>query len=292
MRILRREERVYFNFDLFSEQKEYREVNYNFVKRTFPYDQIESSKDVTILDVACGTGLITSILVEIANGRKCKLIGIDPNPVSIEIAKSKVKSMGETKVEFYESFAEEILNFIKPESVDVAYFCNAIHEIPTEDAKNKALVAIAKVLKPKGKLFINSAFTKESYTADTVKFWGMLKLLAFQALGRKRDKNAPSFEVLSVSDYKEKIEKVGFAVNEINAVRVELSEKAMLAICEYDAFIKGVFIDMEDSDSFSLQQKSEALKFAVKTILAQVKEKLPSFNPFVRNWIEFSCVRI
>lgn len=292
MRISGNEERTYFNFDLFSEQKEYREVNYNFVNRTFPHEQIKLGKDIVILDIACGTGLITSILVEIANGRKCKIIGIDPNPASINIAKNKVKSLGETKVEFYESYAEEISSFIKPESIDVAYFCNAIHEIPTEDAKNKSLSAIAKVLKSKGKLFINSAFTKESYTADTIKFWGMLKLLAFQALGKKRDKNAPSFEVLSIEDYKQKIEKAGFAVEEINSVRVELSEKAMLAICEYDAFIKGVFIDMEDSDSFSLRQKSEALKFAVKTILVQVREKLPNFNPFVRNWIEFSCVRI
>lgn len=292
MRILRSEERAYFNFDLFSEQKEYREVNYNFVKRTFPFERVESGEDVAILDVACGTGLITSILAEIANGKKCRVVGIDPNPASIEIAKGKVKSLGETKVEFHESFAEEILSFIKPESFNVAYFCNAIHEIPTEDAKIKALSAIAGALSSKGKLFINSAFTKESYTADTVKFWGMLKLLAFQALGKKRDKNGPSFEILSVSDYKKIIEDAGFVVDEINAVRVELSEKAMFAICEYDAFIKGVFIDMEDSDSFSLHQKSDALKFAVKTILSQVRGKLPNFNPFVRNWVEFSCVRI
>jgi len=285
-------ERAYFNFDLFSQQKEYREVNYNFVKRTFPFDQIESGKETTILDVACGTGLITSILVELSDGRKCKVIGIDPNPASIEIARDKVKSSGETKVEFYRSFAEEISNFVKPGSADVAYFCNAIHEIPTDEAKNKSLKAIANALKSGGKLFINSAFTKESYTADTVKFWGMLKLLAFEALGKKRNKNAVSFEILSVSDYKEKIEKAGFVVNEINSVRVELSEKAMLAICEYDAFIKGVFVDMEDSDDFSLQQKSDALKLAVKTILAQAREKLSGFNPFVRNWIEFSCVRI
>ncbi len=292
MKILKPEERVYFNFDSFSEQREYREVNYNFVRRTFPFKQIESGEEITVLDIACGTGLITSILLEILNGRKCKIVGIDPNPVSIEIAEQKVKSQGETKVEFYESFAEGVSNFVEPESIDVAYFCNAIHEIPTDEAKMNSLITISKVLKSGGKLFINSTFTKESYIADTVKFWGMLKLLAFQSLGKKRDKNAPSFEILSVNDYKRMIEKAGFSVDEIKEVKVELSEKAMLAICEYDAFINGVFIDMEDSDSFSLQQKSDALKLAVKTILAQVREKFAGFNPFTRNWIEFSCARI
>ncbi|CUS99162.1 class I SAM-dependent methyltransferase [Candidatus Chrysopegis kryptomonas] len=292
MRVLKSEERAYFNFDLFSEQSEYRKVNYDFVSRTFPIDLIQAGKKLTIIDLACGTGLITSMIVEILKGAKCKIFGIDPNPASIEIARRKVQPIGETEVEFCESYAEEITEFIKPESVDVVYFCNAIHEIPTDEAKQKSLNAISKVLKRGGKLFINSTFTKESYTPDTVKFWGMLKLLAFQALGKKRDKNASSFEILSVDDYKSKIEKEGFVVNEIKSTRVELSEKAMLAICEYDAFIKGVFIDMEDSDSFSLQQKSDALKLAVKTIIAQVKEKAGQFNPFARNWIEFSCVKI
>ncbi len=292
MRILNSEDRAYFNFDVFSEQEEYRKVNYDFVRRTFPIDLIQKGKKLTVLDVACGTGLITSMIVEILNGAKCKIFGVDPNPASIEIARRKVKSKGETEIEFYESYAEGIAEFIKPETVDVAYFCNAIHEITTDEAKQKSLGSISKVLKRGGKLFINSTFTRESYTPDTVKFWGMLKLLAFQALGKKRDKNAPAFEILSVEDYKNKIEKSGFIVNEIRSVRVELSEKAMLAICEYDAFIKGVFIDMEDSDKFSLQQKSDALKLAVKTIIAQVKEKANQFNPFARNWIEFSCAKI
>jgi hypothetical protein len=63
----------------------------------------------------------------------------------------------------------------------------------------------------------------------------------------------------------------------------------MLAISEYDAFIHGVFIDMEDTEKFTLQQKSDALKFAVKAVITMAKEKDPNLNPFARNWIEFFC---
>ncbi|CUS97932.1 class I SAM-dependent methyltransferase [Candidatus Kryptobacter tengchongensis] len=283
------EERLYFNFDLFSQQEEYYNVNLQFIDRTLPVGKILSSNGLTIVDVACGTGLITSILLEKLQGKRCKIIGVDPNPAAIKIASDKVKSTGETEVEFHECFAQDLLNLITPQSVDVVYFCNAIHEIPSDKAKMDALKAIAGILKANGKLFINSTFTKESYTPDTLKFWGMLKLIAFQTLGGKRDKNAPSFEILSIDDYKEKLTNAGFIVNEINTVRVELSERAMLAICEYDAFVKGVFIDMENSDDFTLKQKSDALKLAVRTIIAQVQEKSPGLNPFARNWIEFSC---
>ncbi|CUU08135.1 Methyltransferase domain-containing protein [Candidatus Thermokryptus mobilis] len=281
------EEREFFNFDLFSEQKEYQEVNEKFIDKTFPNEIIEN--EPTILDIACGTGLVTSILLKKVNGAKCKIIGIDPNPASIQIAKNKLKGYGETKIEFYECYAQEILNLIPPESVDIVYFCNAIHEIPTDEAKQESLNAIATVLKHNGKLFVNSTFTKESYTQDTVKYWGLLKLYAFQYLGRKRDKNAQTFEILSVEDYRMKIENSGLVVDKIESVRVELSEKAMLAISEYDAFIYGVFIDMEDTDKFTLQQKSEALKFAVRKVTSQAKEKDANLNPFARNWIELSC---
>jgi ubiquinone/menaquinone biosynthesis C-methylase UbiE len=283
------EERAFFNFDLFSEQREYQEVNEKFVDKTFPIEIIEN--EPTILDIACGTGLVTSILVKKVNGRKCKIIGIDPNPASIQIARNKIKEIGETKIEFFESYAQEILNFIPFESVDIVYFCNAIHEIPTDKAKQDSLDAISSALKQGGKLFINSTFTKESYTQDTVKYWGLLKLYAFQYLGKKRDKNAQPFEILSVNDYKSKIEKSGLKVEKIEIVRVELSEKAMLAISEYDAFIHGVFIDMEDTEKFTLQQKSDALKFAVKAVITMAKEKDPNLNPFARNWIEFFCTK-
>ncbi len=289
MGTLKSEERAYFNFDIFSQQKEYQEVNLKFVERTLPIEEISFDTEFVMLDVACGTGLITSILLDKVNGRRCKIVGIDPNFASIEIAKSKVRAFGETKVEFYECIAQDIPNFIPSESVDVAYFCNAIHEIPTDLGKQESLNAIAKVLKPGGKLFMNSTFTRESYTPDTVKFWGMLKLIAFQSLGKKRSKDATQFEILSIDDYKRKLINAGFNVVEVNSVRVELSESAMLAICKYDAFIQGVFIDMEDTEDFTLEQKSGALELAVKTILHQVKSKTPEFNPFARNWIEFSC---
>jgi len=291
MEIFKSEQRAYFNFDTFSQQKEYQDVNLKFIERTFPIEWVFSGDELTVLDVACGTGLITSILLNKVNGRKCKIIGIDPNFASLEIAKNKVKSFGETKVEFYECIAQDIPNFIPLESVDIAYFCNAIHEIPTDSGKQESLNAISKVLKPGGKLFMNSTFTKESYTPDTVKFWGMLKLIAFQSLGNKRSKESTQFEILSIDDYKRKLINADFNVIEVNSVRVELSESAMLAICKYDAFIEGVFIDMEDTENFTLEQKSGALELAVKTILSQVKGKTPGFNPFARNWIEFSCER-
>jgi ubiquinone/menaquinone biosynthesis C-methylase UbiE len=64
------EERAFFNFDLFSEQREYQEVNEKFVDKTFPIEIIEN--EPTILDIACGTGLVTSILVKKSTGENVK----------------------------------------------------------------------------------------------------------------------------------------------------------------------------------------------------------------------------
>ena len=88
MEIFKSEQRAYFNIDTFSQQKEYQDVNIKFIERTFPIEWVFSGDEITVLDVACGTGMITSILLNKVNGRKCKIIGIDPKFASLEIAKN------------------------------------------------------------------------------------------------------------------------------------------------------------------------------------------------------------
>lgn len=281
-------ERTEFSFETFSREPPYREVTRKFVRRT-----LLPQSGLIVGEVACGTGLGTEAIQEILNRHNSTIIGVDNNPVSLGFAQKKVPGNERTKVQFIQADGRFLP--LSENKFDVFYFLNAIHEIPGQENQQKILDGIARCLKPGGKLFINSAFTKEFITTRTelLKI-GRWKQRAMEKLGKGRDKNAQGFEIRSTEDYCEMMIKAGLTVKkeDIRVTEVELPSDSIRAISRYDNFIDGFFVDMEKTNEIPHAQKSKALIDALDEMEQELREKTADPNTIftmTRNWIEIEA---
>lgn len=286
-------ERGQFSFEQFASDPEYQGYNQGFVDRT-----LDVKPRAIVLDIGCGTGLIAKLVRDRFNGVPATIIGIDPNPASIAIAREHVPSIGQTHVRFLQTPGDKVVHEMESDVVDTAYFANAIHEILGRDEKLTVLSGIFDVLKPEGKLHITSTYTKEwgEGLEDAVK-WGIWKLKAFQEFGGRRDKLVEGMEILSKEEYCKLLQEAGFIVdrNLIHTIPVALTPDSLKAISQYDTFIEGLFVDMVGTDQFGLPEKSAALIKALdKMQEGYRKEQKAKGNPNAtlllhRNWVEITA---
>lgn len=98
-----------------------------------------------VLDIGCGTGRLAAYVAGIT-GKEGKVIGIDPSPFRIAIARRREKSNLLFKVA-----GTEELSLFEDNSFDVVYLNSVFHWIGD---RAQAMVEIYRVLKPGGKLGI------------------------------------------------------------------------------------------------------------------------------------------
>lgn len=100
-----------------------------------------------VLDVACGTGIVTRLAVEQV-GDTGTIAGLDPNPGMLAVARS-VTPTG-TGIEWHQAGAEKMP--LSDESFDVVLCQMGLQFVPDKDA---ALREMYRVLVPGGRLVIN-----------------------------------------------------------------------------------------------------------------------------------------
>lgn len=103
-----------------------------------------------VLDIACGTGVMTPELLKL---NPKEIVGIDISDKMIEIAKSKF--VNENRVKFV---CEDLLEF-KEDNFDVALMYNAYPHFLDKDAMLKKIV---KILAPKGRFIIAHGAGKDA----------------------------------------------------------------------------------------------------------------------------------
>lgn len=99
----------------------------------------------TVVDLACGTGIVTTQLHEKLQDQG-KIIGVDMSSSMLDIARKKLPM-----VEFIEARGEQLHEMLPESSVDVVICNSAFWQMDVE----KALVAIKHVLKPGGRFIFN-----------------------------------------------------------------------------------------------------------------------------------------
>lgn len=282
-----------FPFEAAGRDPQYIDINRAFVNAT-----LDVRPGQRILDVACGTALITQLVRDRFNGTPATIIGVDPNPVSLSEAKQTVQSIGETKVHYVQATGQDLPILFLPESFDQAYIGNGIHEFAGDETKLEILQAISSVLKPGGTLAVNSTFMREAMQ-DTARAWGEWKLITMQLLGAKRNKDAKPFEVLPTSHYTDLMQQAGLEIVSVNQRPVQVGSDLLRAIAQYGPFIQGVcgdFIVPEsvvdpsepDYEVHLMEKERDALIQAVGVMETKHKERHGPGVQFAigRNWTE------
>jgi ubiquinone/menaquinone biosynthesis C-methylase UbiE len=159
-------------------------------------------KGEKVLDVGSGTGRLTDYVADIV-GKTGLVVGVDPLPLRIEIAKQKAQR--KNHLQFAIAGAENLSAFADGQ-FDVVYLNSVFHWLAD---KPLALKEIYRVLKPNGRLAITAAAQEQPHTLQ----------LLIQDLFRQEPFNrfttaashSPQFK-LSISDTRDLLNEAGFDV--------------------------------------------------------------------------------
>ncbi|QSR89240.1 methyltransferase domain-containing protein [Methylacidiphilum caldifontis] len=133
-------------YDSFQLASEYDKLsNPQFIQGKKLVSLLKIKKGQKVLDIGCGTGRLAAYVAEIT-GREGTVIGIDPSPFRIDIARRREKENLKFKVA-----STEDLYLFKDNYFDVIYLNSVFHWI---DNKPQAIADIYRLLKVGGKLGI------------------------------------------------------------------------------------------------------------------------------------------
>lgn len=266
-----------FSFSRFARQDFYRAVNARLVRL------LHVEPGMRIVDLACGTGAVTRLLLERLQGiRESVIIAVDASAEALEIAKREISRTASTAVEFLQARAEELAEKLK-ERVDAVVFCNAIHLV--ED-KAQALREIARLLKPKGQFAFNSTFFAEAQPPETERFYLRWMSRAIRILKRdhglrpSRDVKVTARRPLSVDEYRELLSAQGFEVRRLEVETVPVPLEGWLGISEFADFIRGAL------PGVPLAEGSSALQEAVTAVFRELE-----LTAVPRRWLQVVAVR-
>lgn len=224
-----------FSFKAFSEQPFYRQVNESLV------DRIGLKRGWTVVDVACGSGAVTELILEkIRGARDAMVIGLDMSASALKDAREKVAGARDAVVEFVQGQAEEMSAAVR-RAADAVIFCNGIHYI---ENKPQVLAEVYRTLRPGGLFAFNTAFFDGALPPETTRFyrrWMMKTVRTLKDqhdLRPKRDK-VQARKQLSPDQYRELLQAEGFEVRSQELVVAPMSEQGWIAISRFSDFVAG-----------------------------------------------------
>jgi Methylase involved in ubiquinone/menaquinone biosynthesis len=291
-------------YEPFSREPEYIEGNRAFIK-TLPF---KSAKRV--LDLACGTGVISNLILEIQ--KNISIFGVDISRESLHLGQKDFLEKGltledqfvltnsngnsKTNVVLLEGMANSLP--LKDNWADVVFMGHSIHMIHTLPALERLLEEIYRVLVPGGLFAFNSSFYAGSQAPGTdsfYQFWWK-KALAYiiekdaeerkqglPGIKRKRGTAPKAFSSLWLSkeEWDKLLGKHKFKLNTVNERPIIMTQSSLETIGSYSGLAELMI------SGYPVELASEALVFAVAPALEAAKmQEVP------RLWLEMTVNKI
>ena len=268
-----------FGFSKFSDNDFYSNVNKELI------DSLDIQSDLKIVDLGCGSGGISKIIIEKLNhinSANSSIIAVDFSEISLKEAKANLKSVSDSMITFVQSRYEEFSSKIK-DKVDLVVLCNAIHYL---DDKELVIKDVMKILKPGGRFAFNSSFFNGAHPEHTLGFYRKWMFKAMRILSKEyntRPVKAEKIESrvqLNPDQYKEILENCGMKIMSTKLREVDVPIDGWLDISGFKDFIEGVM------PGVSLDVASQSLQKAVRDTFKEMK-----LNFVQRNWMEIVATK-
>tara|TARA_B100000029_G_scaffold215934_2_gene213752 strand:+ start:20454 stop:21278 length:825 start_codon:yes stop_codon:yes gene_type:complete len=268
-----------FGFSKFSDNDFYSNVNKDLI------DSLNIKSDLKIVDLGCGSGGISKIIIEKLNqfnSVNSSIIAVDFSEISLKEAKANLKSVSDSMITFVQSRYEEFSSKIK-DKVDLVVLCNAIHYL---DDKELVIKDVMKILKPGGRFAFNSSFFDGAHPEHTLGFYRKWMFKAMKILSKeynvrpvKADKIESRIQ-LNPNQYKEVLENCGMKIMNTKIREVDVPIDGWLDISGFKDFIEGIM------PGVNLDIASESLQKAVRDTFKEMK-----LNFVQRNWMEIVATK-
>lgn len=289
-------------YEPFSLEPEYLEANKGFVKRA-PLADV-----ARFLDLACGTGTVSRMLLEEAPG--AFLNGVDIDPVQIELATEEFTQSGHEVRRGFDLVEDVVLG--KPVVVlgvgaadelpfpDETFGCvtiaNAIHMMPD---KARFVAEVSRVLKPGGLFGFNSSFYAGTYPPGTERhglIWLQEATRFIDQLNRRLQAEGRSDEVVrrvhgktraafqnrwySPGEWSGLLEDASFEVRDVHERVVMMDERCLAAVGAYGGLAEVLM------SGYPVEAASMALQMTAGSGL-----KALHIDAVPRNWLEVWAVK-
>ena len=251
MSLIETNETNQFTFEPFAAHEFYTQVNRLLVQRAIAHLIARQSNDgassqVTIVDMACGTGAISRLIAEemakhqpLAN--TC-IVGVDPSAEALRLAeKSMQTEYPEVQTKFLQGDVSDLPKVVQ--DADAAFFCNAIHLVPD---KRDAFQHVAQILAPHGIFACNSAFYQGTYVEGTERFYRLWTRRAVGWLKKEhpevhlsREAKAMAMQWMTPEEYVAALQESGFGEVDVSSNNAVMSLDAWRDLGKYWLFIEG-----------------------------------------------------
>lgn len=265
-----------FSFKWFAQHAFHRATNVHLVELS------DIRPGQKIVELACGTGAATRIILEKLSGaRNSLVIGIDISASALREAMDHVASFKDVAIQLIQSRAEQFSQVIQ-ERVDGILLCNAIHYISDKDA---LIEQVSQRLQRGGVFAFNTAFFQGSNPPETEQFYRRWMYKAIRLLKTHYGTVPTSVRVearrpLSPEEYGKLLGQHGLAIIRQDISPVLITLQGWVDISRYEDFIRGAL------PGVPLQQASEALQEGVRQALQELGlETVP------RNWLSVVAAR-
>lgn len=260
-----------------------------------------------ILDIACGTGMLSEMLIEAAP--RAQLTGIDRDPIQIDLATERFTELGfdvQPSTEFDDPIADtrSAPSFVVGDALDLPFaentfdcvtMANAIHMVIE---KEELLSEVQRVLRVGGVFGFNSSFYAGTFPDGTHRFYEeWLKLASAEIsavnrqrladgeepIKRKRRKTHKAFQNkwLSPREWADLLTQHGLAVRECNERIVMLNARCFAAIGAYGGLAEVLL------SGYPVEIASRALQATAEPALHAVGE-----DAIPRRWLEIWATRV
>ena len=264
-----------YNFNKFSNLPFYTEINAKFLE----FAKIDDQK--TIVDLGCGTGGITKLLIDrLKNAKETVIYAIDHSKTALKTAANEIEETKNILVKFCHSEVQSLTDVIK-DKVDAIVYCNSIHYVPD---KSELLTKIKSKLNNKGILAFNTSFFEGSHPEDSLEFFrkwmlrSLRKVKKEYGISAKKSNKVESRVQLNQEEYKNLLLETGFEINSIKTNRIDVPIEGWHHISGFSDWIEGILPGIPLDIGRDVLQKS----------LAEIWEEL-KLNSIPRIWLSVSA---
>ena len=266
-----------FSFAAFANAPFYRKINTDLVELS----QVRPGQHV--VDLACGTGGVTRIIMEKLRGaRESLVIGVDLSTFALKQAREELSNAKDAMVEFVLGHAEQLSHLVR-EKVDAVVFCNAIHLV---NDKEKLSGEVFSTLRSGGVFAFNTSFYEGGHLPETEQWYRRWMFRSVRILRSEyglspiKAERVEARQHLTAEQYTELLKESGFQIKEqrINTAQVPL--EGWVLISQFEDWIRGVM------PGVPLKEASESLQKGAAQLFEEMK-----VNFIPRNWLEIVAVK-
>jgi ubiquinone/menaquinone biosynthesis C-methylase UbiE len=258
------------SFKWFAEHGFYGTVNSNLV------DLADIRPGQRIVELACGTGAVTRLLLDkIRGAREGIIIAIDSSATSLREAMDGLGNVRDVALEFIHGQVEALSDTVK-ERVDGIVFCNGIHYV--ED-KDNLLGQVSKTLKPGGTFSFNTSFFHGAHPLETEQFYRRWMFKAIRILKSRYNVMPNAGKVqsrrqLTPDQYTDLLRGHGFRIRSQAVKATPVPLEGWVDISRYEDFVAGAM------PGVPLLQASEVLQESVQQTFNDLR-----LEAVDRNWL-------